>query len=379
MRTSDLGDYDALLAVATAGRAYAFLVPSSECKASTRARSTTCGAIRSNPRCATATGAARPLPRPTGSTSHRVRRVGCCCWSRSASSSSPWWSCCLSCAAAPGAGAPTRWLRPDESTPPTRWHWPPYRWISSTTCPGRMVVEVDNALRTSSNELALAIDEFGEERTAPFTQAVNNAKAALSQAFTVRQQLDDDTPETPVQRRDLLTRVIVSAANADRELESQTEAFEKLRDLVINAPSRLDATNPAIRRTHHPHRPDRAAVGRATQRIRCYGTNFGVRRMSRPPKSGWHSPTATSARRVIWPRKAVSGQQSGLVDAVRAAESALGQARALLDAVDSAASDIRHAVADPAVGNGRHSGRASSTPTSNCRRRRATSPRTPVN
>ena len=42
---------------------------------------------------------------------------------------------------------------------------------------------------------------------------------------------------------------------------------------------------------------------------------------------------------------AVSGQQSGLVDAVRAAESALGQARALLDAVDNAAGDIQHAVA----------------------------------
>src|SRR5262249_2056070 len=72
------------------------------------------------------------------------------------------------------------------------------------------------------------------------TRAVNNAKAALAQAFTVRQQLDDASPETPAQRRDLLTRVIVSAANADRELESQTEAFEKLRDLVINAASRLD-------------------------------------------------------------------------------------------------------------------------------------------
>ena len=103
-----------------------------------------------------------------------------------------------------------------------------------------MVVEVDNAVRTSSNELTLAIDEFGEERTQPFTQAVNNAKAALSQAFTVRQQLDDSTPETPAQRRDLLTRVIVSAARADRELESQAEAFEKLRDLVINAPAQLD-------------------------------------------------------------------------------------------------------------------------------------------
>jgi hypothetical protein len=41
----------------------------------------------------------------------------------------------------------------------------------------------------------------------------------------------------------------------------------------------------------------------------------------------------------------VSGEQSGLVDAVHAAESSLGQARSLLNAVDTAANDIRHAVA----------------------------------
>jgi predicted nucleic acid-binding Zn-ribbon protein len=38
-------------------------------------------------------------------------------------------------------------------------------------------------------------------------------------------------------------------------------------------------------------------------------------------------------------------RQTGLVDAVRAAESALGQARTLLDAVDSAATDINRAIA----------------------------------
>lgn len=103
-----------------------------------------------------------------------------------------------------------------------------------------MVVEVDNAVRTSSNELALAVEEFGAERTEPFTRAVDNAKQTLAQAFTVRHQLDDAIPETPAQRRDLLTRVIVSAAKADRELDAQTEAFEQLRELVINAPSRLD-------------------------------------------------------------------------------------------------------------------------------------------
>jgi hypothetical protein len=40
-----------------------------------------------------------------------------------------------------------------------------------------------------------------------------------------------------------------------------------------------------------------------------------------------------------------AGDQAGLVDVIRAAESALGQARTLLDAVDSAAADINRAVA----------------------------------
>ena len=70
-----------------------------------------------------------------------------------------------------------------------------------------IVVDVDNAVRTSDNELALAVEEFGAKRTAPFSQAVANAKATLAQAFNVRQILDDAVPETPLQRRDLLTRV----------------------------------------------------------------------------------------------------------------------------------------------------------------------------
>ena len=103
-----------------------------------------------------------------------------------------------------------------------------------------IVVDVDNAVRTSDNELALAVEEFGEKDTAPFTAAVTNAKTTLAQAFNVRQILDDAVPESPQQRRDLLTRVIVAAAKSDRELGAQQDAFHQLRDLVINAPTRLD-------------------------------------------------------------------------------------------------------------------------------------------
>jgi predicted nucleic acid-binding Zn-ribbon protein len=206
-----------------------------------------------------------------------------------------------------------------------------------------MVVEVDNAVRTSSNELTLAVGEFGEERTAPFTEAVNSAKAALSQAFTVRQQLDDKTPETPAQRRELLTRVIVSAARADHELESQAEAFEQLRDLVINARSHLATlTQQIVELT--------TRIGVGEQRLAELHKEFEPAALTSVSGN-----IATAKDRLAFAdrnigaasalaNQAVTGQQNPLVDAVRAAQSALGQVEALLDAVDSAASDIRHAV-----------------------------------
>lgn len=207
-----------------------------------------------------------------------------------------------------------------------------------------MVVRVDNAVRTSANELALAVEEFGQPRTEPFTRAVNNAKAALAQAFTVRHQLDGAIPETPERRRELLTQVIVSAARADRELESQTEAFEQLRDLVINAPSRLDGlTRQVVELT--------ARVAPADQRLAALHDEFDAAALasvtsnvaSAKERLAFAEQNIGQARELA--DRPVSGEQAGLVDAVRAAESALGQARSLLDAVDGAASDIRHAVA----------------------------------
>jgi uncharacterized membrane protein YgcG len=206
------------------------------------------------------------------------------------------------------------------------------------------VVDVDNAVRTSANELALTIEEFGEERTQPFTRAVETAKAALAQAFTVRQRLDDAIPETRTQRRELLTEVIVAAARADRELESQREDFEEMRDLVVNAPARLDTLTqqivdltarlePAEQRMTELHNEfDSSALA-------AVATNVSTAK----DRLAFAEQNLSQAREKA--AKPVSGEQSALVDAVHAAESSLGQARSLLDAVDSAGNDIRHAVA----------------------------------
>lgn len=207
-----------------------------------------------------------------------------------------------------------------------------------------IVVDVDNAVRTSEAELTLAVEEFGAQRTEPFSRAVANAKAALAQAFTVRQTLDDDAPETPLQQRQLLTKVVVSAATADRELEQQSEAFEKLRDLVINAPTRLDAlTQQTVGLTARVE-PSRKALDALHQQFAESALSSVAGNIDTAEERLAFADRNISTARGLVARP--GDDQTGLIDAIRAAESALGQARALLDAVDSAATDINRAVTD---------------------------------
>jgi uncharacterized membrane protein YgcG/predicted nucleic acid-binding Zn-ribbon protein len=206
-----------------------------------------------------------------------------------------------------------------------------------------IVVDVDNAVRTSDNELVLAVEEFGPEQTEPFNRAVANAKTALAQAFNVRQILDDAVPETTQQRRDLLTRVVVAAAKADRELDAQREAFEQLRDLVINAPSRLDAlTQQMVDVTARIAPSEQALAALHKQYSDSALASVAGDVETAKQRLAFADQNITNARTLV---SRPAGRQAGLVDSIRAAESALGQARTMLDAIDSAGTDINRAIA----------------------------------
>src|SRR6185503_5464116 len=205
-----------------------------------------------------------------------------------------------------------------------------------------IVVDVDNAVRTSDNELALAVEEFGGGDTAPFQTAVGNAKTTLAQAFNVRQILDDAVPESAQQRRDLLTRVIVAAAKADRELDDRREAFEQLRDLVINAPSRLDAlTQQMVDVTARIAPSEQALAALHKQFADTALASVAGNVETAKQRLAFADQNITNGRTLV---ARPAGRQSGLIDSIRAAESALGQARTLLDAIDSAGTDINRAI-----------------------------------
>lgn len=344
-RLSDLGSNDAVLAVATADRSYAFLVSNSISEISTAQvdslrRNQIEPALHRDDWAGAATAAAAGLD------------------AAAAPAEVSWVPILIALAAVAVAGVVVllvaRQLRRRrrnsalaaarrlDSTDPNALADVPVFALDALS--REKVVAVDNAVRTSANELELAVEEFGEERTRAFAQAVAAAKASMEHAFIVRQQLDDDIPETPAQQRDLLTGVIVTASKADRELETQRASFEQLRDLVLDAPARLDdMTQRLVELTGRIPAAERHLVDLHTEFDATALSSVSGNVKTAQDRAAFAERNITRARGLA--DHPVTGGQSDLVDAVRAAESALGQGRALLDAVDTAARDIRHALA----------------------------------
>ncbi|WP_240918793.1 TPM domain-containing protein, partial [Rhodococcus sp. 14C212] len=207
----------------------------------------------------------------------------------------------------------------------------------------KILVETDNAVRSSSEALELARGEFGDAAVQPFDRAYRQAQSALASAFEIRQRLDDALPETPQQQRDMLVQLISSCGRADRELDAQVEAFDRMRDLLLDAPARLDALT------------QRAIALRA----RLPQTEATLNELRTEFPAGALAPITNNVtlaqdeiefaeKSVDQGRTAVArpvGEQGDAVRAIREAEGALGHAATMLDAVDHAADDIRRAIA----------------------------------
>ncbi|AUM17214.1 TPM domain-containing protein [Rhodococcus ruber] len=207
----------------------------------------------------------------------------------------------------------------------------------------KILVETDNAVRSSHEALELARGEFGDAAVQPFDHAYRQAQSALASAFEIRQRLDDAIPETPQQQRDMLVQLISSCGRADRELDAQVEAFDRMRDLLLDAPARLDAlTQRAIAL--------RARLPEAEATLANLRTEFpaGALAPITDNVALAQDEIEFAEKSVDQGRTAVArpvGEQGDAVRAIREAEGALGHAATMLDAIDHAADDIRRAIA----------------------------------
>ncbi len=201
-----------------------------------------------------------------------------------------------------------------------------------------LLIETDELLRHNTQELGFVEAEFGADAAKPFQEALASARAELQAAFKIRQRLDDNQPEEPPQRAELLNELIARCTSAQELVEEQTEKFRELRDLERRAPEVLDEAERGAAVVAQRIPGVEAAV--ATLQAEAAGSSKAV-----------HGNVAEARKRLeLVARGTVEGRAAlqrddrpGAGRAAKASQDALAQAAALLDAVDREAAVLAEA------------------------------------
>lgn len=108
---------------------------------------------------------------------------------------------------------------------------------------GSLLIEADDAIKSSEQELGFAQAQYGDAAVGNFTKALQDAKGHMSESFKLQQQLDDHIPDTEEQQRTWLGEIIRRSEAALASLQEQKADFDSLRELEKNAPQALAAVS----------------------------------------------------------------------------------------------------------------------------------------
>ncbi|MHB2251302.1 TPM domain-containing protein [Corynebacterium aurimucosum] len=200
------------------------------------------------------------------------------------------------------------------------------------------LVSTDESIRRGKEELDIAVAEFGPERTRPFTRAMNHSTLTLQKAFQLQQKLQDNLPESTSERRQMLVEIISSCGQADDALDEQAADFAKMRDLLINAGSKLDELT---QRTVDL----RGRLPQARTTLSSLSASHSAEALSSIADNPEMAEVSLDEAEKLLSRGRVlqsqpAGQQGPLVGYIRDAEHALEVSDRLLSAVENAENSI---------------------------------------
>ncbi|GAA1776501.1 TPM domain-containing protein [Agromyces lapidis] len=211
---------------------------------------------------------------------------------------------------------------------------------------GSALVQADDALKTSEEELGFAVASYGDEATADFRAALEGAKAKIAEAFALQQRLDDAEPDTDEERRAWYGGIISLTGEADALLDEQAARFDALRDLERNAPealARVEAVAATVER----------GIAPAAQRLAALQSQYAATALAPIADNPAQAQARMGfAREALNEAAAAVGRGEGGAAAVeiRAAEEAVDQAQLLSVSIERLAAEL--AAADRAVAAG---------------------------
>ena len=201
------------------------------------------------------------------------------------------------------------------------------------------LVGLDDDVRSSDQELGFAVAQFGLEATKDFKVVLEDVKKQLGEAFAIQQRVDDSTPESEAEKRQMLTRVILLCDHGDKALDAQAEEFAALRKMQENAPEVLGEIE---QRAGEIEARIPAARAVLTQLAATYPATSLVS-VSRAPDQAGQLLTAARQSVAEGRSRVQAGDRGTAVAFARTAEDALEQSVTLLDSVTHAGQDLAQA------------------------------------
>lgn len=204
---------------------------------------------------------------------------------------------------------------------------------------GHLLVETDDAVRTSTEELGFATAQFGEDAVRQFSEALAYARSELTAAFKLRQQLDDAFPEDDATKRRMLDEIISRCTEAGRRLDQESGDFDRLRSLEQAAPD-------ALAHAERAYQDLTAQTRHARETLSALGARYAPSALS--PVAGhveqaedrltFASAQLDEARRLV-----DAGDNGKAAVSLRAAEGAVDQAGTFVTAIERLAGELAEA------------------------------------
>ena len=201
------------------------------------------------------------------------------------------------------------------------------------------LVQTDDAIKTSEQELGFAIAQYGAEATGAFQTALDTARAQLSQGFTLQQRLDDLEPDTEEQRRAWYGEIIALCEKANAALDEQAADFDELRQLEQRAPEAAASVAREIAAVDARITDTEAILAALHKRY----SEAALSTVADNPNQA--DARVTFAQNALTEANArlAAGEASAAAVGIRAAEDAADQAVLLLDAVERLGADLEAA------------------------------------
>ncbi|MFI7541611.1 TPM domain-containing protein [Actinoplanes sp. NPDC049599] len=235
-----------------------------------------------------------------------------------------------------------------------------------TATANALLIELDDDLRASDSELALATAQYGTGATTQFRAALDAARPEVAEAFRLRMTLEEEpAPDEPTRHR-ILSEIIARCRAADERLDAESEAFDQLRDLegraaevadeVERRRAAVEAALPAAAQTLQDLTlryagPTVTALSgnldQARERLQFAGDAVNRARVALATAGGPSTATPAGGSPVAGAGGAVEvvpgGGRAEAALAVRAAEQAVGQAEQLVAAIQRTGADLTSA------------------------------------